>query len=926
MRLTNSRLRFEQVLFVMRRSASLLVLMIVASGGIAFADGDKIDYLTEVKPILAARCFSCHGGLKQESGLRLDTAVLMRKGGEGGAAVVPGDTATSLLLERISATDEFVRMPPEGKPLTKTQIETIAAWIKLGATAPADEKPEEDARRYWSFLRPVRPAVPHVKNREWVHNPIDAFIAARHEAIDLTPTPPATRPELLRRVYIDLIGLPPTRKQLHAFLADHSADAYEKVVDRLLDSPQYGERWGRHWMDVWRYSDWYGRRSVNDVRNSYPHIWRWRDWIVRSLNEDKGYDQMVREMLAADEIAPEDDETIAALGFIVRNWFSLNYDTWKQDLVEHTGKAFLGLRFNCAHCHDHKYDPILQKEYFAFRAFFEPLELRQDRVPGGVALTKYLRYTPSGSGALKPIKSGLPRVYDHYFDEATYMYKLGDPRDRFDGPPVTPATPAFLDGPKIATTIEQIKLPPVASYPGLKPFAQRAEIEQRKQAVKSAEAELDMLKQPPTEAAKLVAAAQLAEARAELAAVEARIAADNSKYRGEPGDPILLAQAASKAERQAQLAAAQLQQTQAQQAVTVAGSDAKALKKAQAALTAAKKSVDAAQNTLAKVSIDYTPLGPKYPTVSTGRRKALAEWIGNRQNPLTARVAVNHIWMRHFGRPIVESVFDFGRSGKLPSHPGLIDWLAVELMQPSVESLPQHAWSMKHIHRLIVTSNAYRMSSKTPVDSPNLNRDKDNRWWWRFDRQRMQAEVVRDSILHVAGALDTTIGGEELDLKLEATTQRRSMYYTVYPEGGGMMKFMATFDPADPIDCYRRKGSIVPQQALALSNSQLAIHHGRLLARALAADVQKEGGDAAAQQASFIIAAFEQILTRSPTKTEREFCAMFLKKQQELYGQRNQKAGAPAKGVVAAATDPQLRARESLVRVLLNHNDFVTIH
>jgi hypothetical protein len=411
-----------------------------------------------------------------------------------------------------------------------------------------------------------------------------------------------------------------------------------------------------------------------------------------------------------------------------------------------------------------------------------------------------------------------------------------------------------------------------------------------------------------------------------LTAIEARVAADNSKYRGELGDPDLLAQTASKAERQAKLAVAQLQLAQAQLAVTAAGADSKALKKAQAALTAAQKSVEVAKKAAAKVSADYTPLGPKYPTVSTGRRKALAEWIGNRQNPLTARVAVNHIWMRHFGRPIVESVFDFGRSGTRPSHPDLIDWLAVELMQPSVAPLPGNDWSMKHIHRLIVTSNTYRMNSKTPGDSPNLKHDKDNRWWWRFDRQRMQAEVVRDSILHVADALDATIGGEELDPKLEATTQRRSLYYAVYPEGGGVMKFLETFDPADPIDCYRRKGSIVPQQALALSNSQLAIHHGRLLARALSTEIGQGEGDLIEQQTLFITAAFEQILTRSPTDKESEFCIAFLKKQQELYGQPNQKAGATAKGVVAAATDPLLRARESLVRVLLNHNDFVTIH
>ena len=325
------------------------------------ADGVKVDYLTEIKPILAERCFSCHGALKQESSLRLDTASLMQKGGEGGAAILPGKATLSPLIARITATDELERMPPEGKPLTKKQIAVITAWVKQGALAPKDEKPEGDPRQHWSFLKPARPRLPSVKHQAWVRNPIDAFIAARHAEMKVSPQPPATRVELLRRVYIDLIGLPPTRQQLHEFLADESPDAYKDVVNRLLDSPQYGERWGRHWMDVWRYSDWYGRRSVNDVRNSYPHIWRWRDWIIRSLNEDKGYDQMIREMLAADEIAPEDDETIAALGFVVRNWFALNYETWKQDLVEHTGKAFLGLRFNCAHCHDHKYDPILQK-------------------------------------------------------------------------------------------------------------------------------------------------------------------------------------------------------------------------------------------------------------------------------------------------------------------------------------------------------------------------------------------------------------------------------------------------------------------------------------------------------------------------------------------------------------------------------------
>ena len=374
------------------------------------AAAPSVDYARDVKPIFQARCYSCHGGLKQESGLRLDTALLIRQGGDSGAALVLGAAERSLVVERITDSDPAVRMPPEGEPLSLEEIAVIKLWIAQGAVAPSDEQPEANPLEHWSFQQPVRPPVPAVQNSDWVLNPIDAFIADRHETQGLTPLPPADKAILLRRVYLDLIGLPPTRDELHAFMADDSPGAYERVVEHLLESRHYGERWGRHWMDVWRYSDWYGRRQVNDVRNSYPHIWRWRDWIIESLNHDKGYDQMIREMVAADELYPQDDDRLPALGFIVRNWFSLNYDTWKQDLVEHTGKAFLGLRLNCAHCHDHKYDPITQEEYFRFRAFFEPLEFRHDRVPGGPALTKYIRYKPGSGASLKPIPAGLARV------------------------------------------------------------------------------------------------------------------------------------------------------------------------------------------------------------------------------------------------------------------------------------------------------------------------------------------------------------------------------------------------------------------------------------------------------------------------------------------------------------------------------------
>lgn len=310
---------------------------------------ERVDYLRSVKPILTARCYACHASLKQKSGLRVDTVELLKKGGEAGPAIIPGKSAASPLVQRITA--DTGRMPPgsEGEPLRGSEIALIRAWIDQGAAGPADEKPEADPREHWAFRAPVRPTLPQLRNpKPDIRNPIDAFLAVEWEKRGLTPQRPADRSLLLRRVYLDLIGLPPTRDEIQAFLADKSADAYEKVVDRLLGSKQYGERWGRHWMDVWRYSDWWGLGA--EVRNSQKHIWHWRDWIIESLNADKGYDQMLREMLAADELYPADADKIRATGYLARSYFIFNRNTWLDEVVEHTSKAFLGLTLNCARC------------------------------------------------------------------------------------------------------------------------------------------------------------------------------------------------------------------------------------------------------------------------------------------------------------------------------------------------------------------------------------------------------------------------------------------------------------------------------------------------------------------------------------------------------------------------------------------------
>jgi Protein of unknown function (DUF1553)/Protein of unknown function (DUF1549)/Planctomycete cytochrome C len=928
---------------------TLATLLLSCVAGSELPAAETVDYLRDVKPILSSRCYACHGALRQKASLRLDTAALLRKGGDGGPAIAAGKSGDSLLIDAVTGDNGVLRMPPanEGPALSAKEIAILKNWIDQGAKAP-DEPTPEDPRRHWAFRAPVRPPLPKSDPR----NPIDAFLAAEYGKHGLQPAPAAARETLLRRVALDLTGLPPTREELHAFLADTSDTAYEKVVDRLLASPQYGERWGRHWMDVWRYSDWYGRRAVPDVWNSAPQIWRWRDWIVKSLNADKGYDRMVQEMLAGDEIAPRDDEVGVATGYLVRNWYALNPNQWMRDNVEHTAKAFLGLTMNCAHCHDHKYDPISQEEYFRFRAFFEPLDLRQDRWQGEPDPGPFQVYDYSKLRVIVPI--GSVRVLDAKLDAKTYMYSLGDERLRMaNRAPVTPGAPAFLEGNRLK--IEPVQLPATAWYPGLKPWLQQAELERSETGVREAKESLQKAElalnyaraqqallgsmtfeprrpMPPTyldanqqaparlrsaEAKARAAEVRLTVAQAEQQALTARVAADNVRNSQALGNADEIARTAGRADRQFALRSAEERLLLAEADLTRDRANGTAPAKAEQQVAAAKAAVAAAQGNLKNNTPSYTPLSPVYPKTSTGRRTALAKWLTSRGNPLAARVAVNHIWLRHFDRVLVETVFDFGRNGKKPTHPELLDWLAVELMDSG--------WSMKKLHRLIVTSQAYRLASSVgDPNHPSLARDRDNRWLWRFPHHRLEAEAVRDSILYVSGELDLTIGGRVLE-NSQDTSKRRSLYFTVHPEEGGHLKFLETFDAPDPCDCYRRNASVMPQQALVLTNSRLLLDQSRLLARKLWGPVAAGPGDATAQQTAFIAAAFEQLLTRQPTKQEVSVCHIFLQRQAELV--RKAKALPPdsADGSVPPATDPDMRARESLLRVLFNHDDFVTV-
>ncbi len=876
-------------------------LLLTAAASVLFAGSPRaaepVNYLRDVKPLLTARCYACHGALQQKAGLRLDTAQFIREGGNSGPVVVPGKSAESLLIAHVTASGGKRRMPPpdQGEMVTEKQVALLRAWIDQGATGPPDEKPEADPKDHWAFRPPVRRPVPRVKETARVRNPIDAFLAAEREKHGLTPQPPADRSTLLRRVYLDLIGLPPTREELIAFRADPSPDAYEKVVERLLASPQYGERWGRHWMDVWRYSDWWGLGA--EVRNSQKHIWHWRDWIIESLNADKGYDQMVREMLAADELYPNDLDRLRATGFLARQYFLFNRNTWLEETVEHTSKAFLGLTMNCAKCHDHKFDPISQQDYYRFRAFFEPYQVRTDEVPGEPDLDR----------------DGIPRAFDCNLDAPTYRFVRGDERQPQKDRPLAPGLPrllAFRD-----LDIRPVPLPPEACMPGLRPFVLEDHLRAAQRRIDEARAALAKAKTDPagTERAKaavVLAEKALAAAEAQPLALRARALADRARCQQPPSsDAHTLMQLAALAEKRAALASAEENLARAEWELL--GADAAKKAAAETKRKAARDALAAAQKALAAPGEAYTPLrgsvktpesnleadasrNKPFPTTSSGRRSALARWLTDPRHPLTARVAVNHVWARHFGRPLVPTVFDFGRKGTPPTHPELLDWLAVEFIESG--------WSFKHLHRLMVTSDAYRMTSSSAGAPPaDRTADGDNRYYWRMNPVRMEAEVIRDSLLALAGDLDLKMGGPTVPTADE-TSRRRSLYF--FHSHNEAQKFLTTFDEASVLECYRRAESIVPQQALAVSNSRLALS----AAARINARLHERLGDVS--DAEFIRAAFETVLAATPTPEEQRECAAAL---EEL------------KGVLKGQPDASRRARGNLIQALVNHNDFITV-
>ncbi len=916
------------------------------------------DYLRDVKPLLRERCYACHGALKQKGQLRLDTVASMLRGGENGPVVEPPHPEKSILIQRTTTTNLDERMPPlhEGEPFKPEQIALLRAWITSGAPAPTDDPPEKDPRDHWAFRPIQRPSIPATpgdkKDSEnlsrWARNPIDDFIAQQQALHQLTPLPPASREIRLRRLSFDLLGLPPSEQDIETALGDPTESWYEAAVDRMLADPRHGERWARHWMDIWRYSDWWG--LGDQLRNSQKHIWHWRDWLVESVNADLPYDEMIRLMLAADELHPNDLGKLRATGFLARNWFLFNRNQWLEETVEHVSKGLLGLTLNCAKCHDHKYDPLPQADFYRMRAFFEPYHVRLDVLPEEPDLEK----------------DGLPRVYDGPADVPTYRFVRGQESQPDKSVVLAPAVPALLNF--AALDLNPVSLPLEAWQPERRPWvidrpielrraalpAEESRVRERTSALGSAlRAEADLLTTAATNTSSnpvqrqqarekvdrsrqelAVAEASLALARAELRALEHRADATRASWKADAAsghDPVLEAaevranRAAVAAVRDADVARAarDLAELELRRAQTAQANNprnhAPASHGLEAELKTARETLEKARQTAAapvQPEDSYPPFaGARWtatrflnstkddPAVpfrpqSSGRRKALAAWLTDRRNPLPARVAVNHVWMRHFGTALVATPFDFGRKGTPPTHPELLDWLAAELIDSG--------WSLKHLHRLIVTSAAYQLSSSQAGDLARANaaRDPDNVRLWRRTPLRLEAEAVRDALLTHAGTLDLRRGGPPVPAPQQADSKRRSLYF--FHSNNDRNSFLTTFDGAAVKECYRRDQSIVPQQALALTNSRLVQDAAIAIASRWS---EAEPGDAGAPDDDvFVRRAFQRLLG-------------FRASDAELAASRH--ALASWRRQNPAAKPAEVRAE--LVHTLINHNDFVTL-
>jgi len=811
-------------------------------------------------PILSAKCVSCHGAGTPMASLDLRTLDSVLRGGITGPVVMEGASDKSMLIRNILSH----KMPPPGTnaPVTAAELEALRQWIDkarftarpqvaaLRETFTPAEAPEvtEKDRQSWAFRKPVAQPIPKVKNQQRVRTPIDAFVLAKLEANGLNLSAEASSQTLMRRAYMDLIGLPPTPEEIKAYAADTRPGAYERLIDRLLASPQYGERWGRHWLDATGYTDVTGADIFLETIEVHEGMWRYRDYVVRSFNEDKPYDRFVTEQLAGDELVdwreakkftPQVLNSLTATGYL-----RSVYDHTDADIVnlpheryevlfhvaEKVSSSLLGLTVGCARCHSHKYDPIPQKDYYRFLSIFAPAynpwnwTQPKNRVLATVSPSDEEEIKRHNADLDKPIAE-LQKELDTLLKP--YQERLLDSKLQNLPAEIRAETKAALDTPADKRDDVQKFL--------VKKFGDGL-------AVKPEEVEKALKEADATAKAK----------------IDRQIKTLNSYRRPLEKIQVLLDVGPPGTMRLLQRGNVEMPGPRVQPGTLTVLSEP------------GKSDIVRPVDTQGKTS---------------GYRLAFARWLTSRDHPLTARVMVNRVWQQHFGRGIVETPDNFGKLGAPPTHPELLDWLAVDFMK--------NGWTLKRLHRQIMTSSVYRQSSHQPADgetSVAKKVDPENHLLWRMNLLRLEAEVIRDSVLAASGKLDRTAGGPAIMLAprpegLQTVSEkdptpnakyRRSLYLLArrnYP-----MEFLQVFDfPVIQVNCTRRINSATPLQSLTMLNDEFMVESGKSLAER----VMAAAGDHTPSK--WIETAYLLALSRKPTATQLKICTENIERQRELY-------------------------------------------
>ncbi|MFN3152931.1 PSD1 and planctomycete cytochrome C domain-containing protein [Bremerella sp.] len=874
---------------------------------------EPVDFVRDVRPILQKYCYECHAGDVRKSGLRLDVRSEALQGGElYGESILAGKPEESPLWLFIADEDADLRMPPESPSPTSQEIATLHQWIQQGAVWPTgvDEVKLADPRDHWSFQPVKEPPLPQVKRTDWPTNPIDHFILARLEAADLSPSESAPRADWLRRVTFDLTGLPPTPQEWEKFENDKSDEAYQRVVDRLLDSPRYGERWAQHWLDVVRYADTHGF----EVNTERPNAWPYRDYVIEALNQDIPYDQFIREQIAGDTMNAD-----AATGFLVTASVLLPGQIGKDEaskrlarqdsideIVTNIGTSFLGMTIHCARCHNHKFDPISQRDYYEMQAFVSGVEYqdREFEIPlGDMQRDQRERWNQRRHELARQLTQAVPladskspRPMVNSYENIDRFPPVRTQQVRFQVKATNRYEPCIdeleifnVEGVNVALADQGVKL----SSSGNKVSPNRHELRLindgtygNSSSWMSNEVGGGWVS---VEFAQPQIIEQVAWGRDRQGKFSDRLAIEYSiEVRDENGKWQRVADSANRhpfdpdKNSHTPLDLDSLAESEQDQVRTLLREREVLLQKLsqlddkRAVFAGTFRQPDEIR-ILGRGSpeMPMEQVSPGVPdllgdtTLSQDsderqRRLALADWIASESNPLTARVMVNRIWQGHFGMGLVETANDFGHNGVPPSHPQLLNWLSTEFMR--------NGWSLKHMHRLIVLSSTYRQASSFHPTAAEV--DTDNRLLWRYPSQRLMGEAIRDSILSINENLNLEMGGPG---------------FSLFDKRGGLSGFspVETFDKnglrrmiyshrvrreRDPVfgafDCpdfgqstsYRRE-STTSIQALNLFNSRFVTDQSREFA-----DRLKNQYAETPQQ---IEAAYQRVFLRAPTPQER---------------------------------------------------------